>query len=840
MAEGIFNDICSMVSGPSRYLGTEVNAVHKPSDAVKLRIALAFPDTYDIGTSHFGMQILYSILNRHPEIAAERVFAPGLDMAAHLRGRELPLFSLESRSPLKEFDILGFSLLYELTYTNVLAILDLAGIPFRSCSRTPEHPLVIAGGPCTVNPEPMAEFFDAMVVGDGEQVLLEMAEAWLRWSSGKSRHRLELLESWSDIEGVYIPSFFHPGLDEAGFETLSPLYSGYSQVTRAVVPDLDKAHFPDRPVVPFGKPVHDRLRIEIARGCSRGCRFCQAGMIYRPVRERSLSNLTRLCESALDATGYDDLSLLSLSTGDYSCLAPLMKELVGAHQKDPVALSLPSFRAGTLSPEMMTIVRKVRKTGFTIAPEAGSERLRRVINKNITEAEILDTVAHAFDLGWRLVKLYFMIGLPLETDADIEAIVDLVEKIRRRIRRKGRKGRVNVSLATFVPKPHTPFQWEPQLPVEKASSIIEYLRGRLSAPGVQVKWQDPEISQLEGLWSRGGRDLSGLLEAAYQRGCQFDGWSDGFDYETWLSACRDCGVNLGRVVHRSRGLEERLPWDIVDSRVCRAFLLAEREKAEREALTPDCRFDSCTGCGVCDESAIHPRLAAEAGEKIARPAEASMPEAESEVAIRLCLRYAKHGTGRYFGQLELVSIFARALRRAGIQMQFSRGFHPKPRISFQEALPVGIESEAETVCLTLAQPIECERLLFLVNRELPEGIALQDCTEVPLNAQPGQEAEQIYEIRRKEGGFATEALEAFHSADSFRVERWHPKKKRYLSIDLKAVVRQIQQKSDDCIVLRLQRPPGGTVRPGDVVGALFGLPRESVQKLHIVKKPLEG
>jgi len=542
MAIEPLDDILPFVEKPSRYLGSEINIVRKDPSRVKLRFALAFPDLYEIGTSHFGMQILYHILNADPDIAAERVFAPGTDMETILRNTGLPLFSLESRESIRRFDIIGFSLLYELNYTNILTILDLAQIPFLTSERSLNHPLIIGGGPCTCNPEPIADFFDAIVVGDGENVVVEMAGAWLRWKKDVGADRESLLKKWSQIDGVYIPSFFKFRIDDHGIQTVTPRYSNYTKVRRAIVPDLDTIPFPEKPVIPFGKPVHDRLRLEISRGCTRGCRFCQAGMIYRPVRERSPEHLLSLCASSIAATGYEDISLLSLSTGDYGCIIPLMERLMARFASNHVAVSLPSLRAGTLTPELMKLIKKVRKTGFTIAPEAGSQRLRDVINKNISEKDIIDTVKDAFNLGWQVIKLYFMIGLPTETDDDLEALVDLVKKLRKIKGPNGRRGKINVSVATFIPKSHTPFQWAEQISLAESRSKINRLHDQLRLPGIQFKWQNPEVSRLEGLWARGDRRLSRLLISAYKKGCRFDGWSDKFRYRLWQEALEEEGI----------------------------------------------------------------------------------------------------------------------------------------------------------------------------------------------------------------------------------------------------------------------------------------------------------
>ncbi|MCP4370118.1 MAG: TIGR03960 family B12-binding radical SAM protein, partial [Deltaproteobacteria bacterium] len=544
MRKKSIQDIMPLIERPSRYLGNEVNIIKKDPDSVKLKFALVFPDLYEIGTSHFGLQILYSILNKKKKIYAERVFAPGIDMEKHLRALGIPIVSLETKTPVKDFDIIGFSILYELNFTNILNILNLAKIPFYSSERDDSYPLIIGGGPCTCNPEPIADFFDIIVIGDGENVILEITDTWINFKENQNNGKESLLKSMSKIEGVYIPAFFKPEYNKIGIQTLNPRQSNYTKVTRVVANNLDTLPFPDTPVVPYGKPVHDRLRLEIARGCTRGCRFCQAGMIYRPVRERSTETLLGLSEEALARTGYEDMSLLSLSTGDYENIVSLMQRIMENCATKHIAVSLPSLRAGTLTPELMSLIKKVRKTGFTIAPEAGTQRLRKFINKNISKEEIIETVQNAFDLGWQVIKLYFMIGLPSESQKDIQGIVDLVKKLRKIKGKGGNFGKINVSVSTFIPKPHTPFQWEPQLSLDEAKQRIRWIRNHLKMPGVRFKWQNPETSMLEGLFSRGNRKLSRLLVSAHKKGCKFDSWSERFDFRLWQEACEGTGVNI--------------------------------------------------------------------------------------------------------------------------------------------------------------------------------------------------------------------------------------------------------------------------------------------------------
>lgn len=826
-------NILMRVARPSRYLGNEINSVHKDPDAVRLRMALAFPDAYEIGTSHFGLQILYNILNAETDIAAERVFAPGMDMAAHLKSSGVPLFSLESHTPLSRFDIIGFSLLYELNYTNVLLMLDLAGIPFYAADRDETQPLIIAGGPCTVNPEPMADFFDAMVVGDGEEVILEMARAAIAWKSAGSGNREELLKAWSGIEGVYIPSFFEPVYDDAGRQRLRPRIDGCDRVVRAVAADLDLATFPESPIVPFGNPVHDRIRLEVARGCTRGCRFCQAGMIYRPVRERALRNLTDLAAHSISATGYEELSLLSLSTGDYSCLAPLMRHLIERYAERRLAISIPSFRAGTLRPEMMELIRKIRKTGFTIAPEAGSERLRNVINKNISEEEIVQTVSSAFELGWKLIKLYFMVGLPTETDADLAAIAELAGRLKK-IRCAGRPGQITVSAATFIPKAHTPFQWVKQIDLETARNKIETLRRHVRFPGVQFKWQKPETSILEGLFARGDRRLSNLLVTAYKNGCTFDGWTDSFNFAAWTEALNRTGIDPDIYSGRNVEMDAPLPWDHIDTRVTGAFLKDEYARALAAASTPDCRTGECQGCGVCDFKRLEPRIAADDNE-IELMYTAPDP-AGPGTAERLKLTFSRSGRSRYFGHLEMTNILIRAIGRAGIPVAFSRGFHPKPKIAFDDALPVGTESFCEKIYITLTSPAQVDQVKTALNRQLPAGLEVIDCRIAPPGSAVDRPETVVYIARMEPEGYDPERLKAFQSAESVLFRR-RTKKGAEKTMDLKHLVREILLLSPVRLWLRLENGAGAGIRPSLVIREIFAIPEDRILDIRITKLP---
>ncbi len=752
-------------------------------------------------------------------------------MEAYLRSSNLPITSLESQKPLNSFDIIGFSLLYELNFTNILTLLDLANIPFFSSQRDLSYPVIIGGGPCTSNPEPVADFFDAMVIGDGEQVITKMAQAWFKWKDGFSGDKEALLKLWSEIEGVYIPAFFEPEFDGSGFQTLLPRFSNYKTVTRAIIDDLDKAAFPDTPVVPYGKPVHDRLRIEVARGCTRGCRFCQAGMIYRPVRERSVETLLHLSETAIAATGYEDLSLLSLSTGDYSSIATLMELFMAKYEKEHIAVSLPSLRAGTLTPELMAMIKKVRKTGFTIAPEAGSQRLRNVINKNITKKDIFDTVDNAFALGWSVIKLYFMIGLPTETDDDVQQIIDLVKDLRRVNNIKKQRGKINVSVATFIPKSHTPFQWASQISLAESKEKILTLKKNLKIPGVHFKWQDPEVSLLEGLWARGDRRLDSLLVAAYKKGCKFDGWSDKFQYRLWEEALSDAGIDIDFYTNRTRDMAEHLPWDHINTKITNNFLEKEWEKALNGELTQDCRNGDCNHCGICDFKVIEPKVFDAYIKKEAEQVKQknSMPDYK-----KLKISYSKRKQAKYFGHLELVNIFIRAVRRASITVKYSEGFHPKPKLSFDDPLPVGMESLNECLYLFVPGNVRPCSLIKDLNDHLPEGLVVHDCQLAPVKKFRKESESVTYLITIQDGFFDEKKFELFTNSHEFIFTRTN-RKGKLQKIDLKDIVLKIDLPAPNRLQVMFRSESGKIVRPSEFILKVFDLSEEKVKQMRVIK-----
>jgi radical SAM family uncharacterized protein/radical SAM-linked protein len=773
------------VERPARYLGGERGSVVKDWATVEVTFALAFPDVYEVGMSHVGSAILYRTLNATPWIAAERAYAPWPDREAQLRASGDLLATLESGRSLAAFTIVGFSLQYELSYTNLLTMLDLAGIPRRAAERSEHHPLVVVGGPCAMNPEPLADFIDCAVLGDGEEAVLELCTA-VRAARVAGEGRGVLLARLAQIPGIYMPAFYDVTYRADGrIAAITHRFPAPPSVRRRIVADLEQAPLPDEPIVPQLQTIHDRVAVEVARGCTRGCRFCQAGYLYRPVRERQPDTLARLVDAALRHSGYDEVSLLSLSTGDYTAVEALLQNLMGCYADHKVAVSLPSLRVGSLTPALMAEIKKVRKTGFTLAPEAGSERLRRVINKGISEADLLATAQTAFTLGWRLIKLYFMLGLPTETEADLAALVDLAARVKATGRGTQGGADVNVSVSTFVPKAHTPFQWESQLGREGIWERQEFLRQELKRRRLRLKWHEAELSVLEGLFARGDRRLATLLERAVDLGCRFDGWRDHFRGDLWRQALVETGIDPADYL-RARHADELLPWDHLDAGVSKDFLWRERLKAQTGEATVDCRFGDCSACGVCDFDRIQPRLA----DCTRLPTATAMPSAEAvplEDLPKIRLTVRKGERAALLSHLEFMTAIQRAVKRAGIPVRWSAGFHPTPRIGFGDALPLGVSSEAEMVDLDLAAPCATASALTALNRELPAGIEVLAAQPVGRRA-PSAAAALATALYRVPipvpcADDLDERVAAFLAAERVVVERC--KKGQHLTIDLR-------------------------------------------------------
>ena len=594
--------ILQYVQKPARYVGGELNSVIKDANKVDIRYAFCFPDIYEIGMSHLGMKILYGLVNDREDSWCERVFAPDVDMEEQMRKHNVPLFALESGDYIKDFDMIGFTLMYELCYTNVLNMLDLAGIPLFSKDRTELAPIICVGGPCACNPEPIADFVDIVFLGDGEESTNAVIDL-LKECKKNGASKQEFLLKAKDITGVYVPSFYKDSYNDDGtLKELVPINDAPEKVKKSIVSDMNKCYYPKEFVVPFISIVHDRAVEEIFRGCIRGCRFCQAGFIYRPIREKSVETINAQSKALIESTGYDELSLCSLSTSDHSQVNEMLTSLIDWTVKDKINLSLPSLRVDNFSDELVDKLNKVRKSGLTFAPEAGTQRLRDVINKNVTEEEVIKTCTKAFDNGWTTVKLYFMMGLPTETMEDIEGIANLGMEVihafyKNPNRQKGTGLQVNISCSSFIPKPFTPFQWEPEDTMESLKAKQKHLLESIPSKKIKVSYHETPTSLLEGVLARGDRRLSAVLYSAYKKGCKFDSWDEHFKFDAWMEAFEENNLDPYFYTQRRRDFSEVLPWDHLDYGISRKFLERENIKAHENETTPHCRIQ-CAGCGA--------------------------------------------------------------------------------------------------------------------------------------------------------------------------------------------------------------------------------------------------
>ncbi len=814
-------NLLPLIPKASRYTGIEDGAVRKDPRKMDFHCALAFPDAYEVGMSYLGQKILYSVVNNRENWLAERVMAPCRETAEILRSHHKTLCTLESGTPLSHVHLLGFSITHELCYTNILYMLELAKIPLKSCDRGPNlfsHPIVIAGGGATLSAEPMADFMDLMVLGEGEETTVDLADLLIQ-ARKANMGRDEFLDRAGRIPGVYVPSFFSNGPDGH----ITALKPECALPSRRIVPDLDNATYPVRQVAPIGA-VHNRLALEIARGCTRGCRFCHAGMVYRPARERKLENILDLLEDGLKTTGFEEVSFLSLSTGDFSALKSLCSQSFERCASEQVALSLPSLRVGSVDESIMELMAKIRRTGITLAPEAGSERLRRVINKGITEEELLEHLRKLADHGWQQVKLYFMIGLPTETMEDLDAIVELCRKSRDAAGRGKPRLQVTAAISPFVPKPFTPFQWESQLTLEEMENRISYLRTAFkSQKCLTMRWHNPAMSHLEGILSRGDRRLGAVVEEAYKNGAIFDSWAESFNLAPWLAALEKHGLTPEGYTG-ARSLDAPLPWDHLNAGIKRSFLLKERERSYAAKYSADCRYNACRHCGVCDTKAgpsLLPRLDpditysnklnfsrrdqaandaenetkkqnipladataacyggphTQADEKVTNsgtlyietpePAEKKAgrrpmpPRIKADLAVkaaRLRIWHNKEGLAAFLSQLELQAVLERAIRRAALPMAFSQGFHPLPLISFGRALPVGVESLAEWFAITLREIISAGEVKRRLSHFMPEGLGINAAIPEPVRGALGEAWSETFTVGIKGDRAAQEAF----------------------------------------------------------------------------------
>ncbi|MEJ2543689.1 MAG: TIGR03960 family B12-binding radical SAM protein [Calditrichaceae bacterium] len=839
--------ILPFVSKPGRYIGNELNIIRKENQPTDVSVALAFPDIYEIGMSFIGFEILYHVLNKRDFIRAERVYLPWTDMQAMMQREKLPLYSLESFTPLKEFDLVGFTLQYELTYSNVLQMLHMSDIPILAADRSNDDPIVIGGGPCSSNPEPMSDFFDAFLIGDGEQALVEICTLIGQFKQAKTK-RTEILEKLAGIGGVYVPSLYeavYDDLNQFAYIQTKSVSAPLPIVTR-IEPVLKEGNYPTEPIVPILEVTHDRLALEVMRGCSEGCRYCSAGMIYRPVREREPQAIVRQSVKGIESSGFDEVSFLSLSISDYSKLGDLMSAEKESLEGKFVNVSLPSMRLDSFSEEIAQFVSSVRKSGFTFAPEAGSERLRKVINKNITDSDLFAAVTTALRSGWKLLKFYFMIGLPTEKEEDIHAIADLIEKVSELSKAFGRI-RFNISISPFSPKPHTPFQWEEQNTKETLYDKVKILRTRLRhLKHVNINWRDPEISALECVLGRADRRMGKAIHIAWQNGAKLDGWLEYFNYDIWEKAIQKAGLSMETLLSEFE-IDAPFPWDHIDKGVTKKFLKHERNKAYKEENTLDCTDGHCHACGIqrkeifghlldckVNEAITH----SENNQSVVTGSDQKSEETQSHTGRKFRICYSKIGYGRYISHLDLIRLFERTCRRAKIPVKYSEGFNPHPKFSFAPPLTLGFSSESEYMDIEIDDNFNGD-IKKLFNKHLPEGIRINDVRDIVPPIESLDHAIQFaeYEVVLSDGpinhsDFEKE-LNTFLKREEIIVQRKTKGKIRTLNI--RPYIKSIEYENDR-LLISTEKIDQRTVRIGEILNNLFPAGHQLIGSVHRKKQ----
>lgn len=730
MKEKIYKEILPFVLKPVRYIGKEFNSIEKDHNSVDVKILLAFPEVYEVGMSYLGLKILYNIINSRDDALAERVFSPWIDMEYMLRKAGIPLYSLETWTPIKNFDIIGFTLQYEMVFTNILQILDLGGIPFYSKDRGEDFPIIIGGGPVTYNPEPIADFFDAFLIGEAEEAINEIIDKYKEKKKNKMS-KIEFLKELAKIEGMYIPQFYDVTYNSDGtIKSVIPnKESILKKIKKRIVLDFNNVKFPTKVVVPFTNVIQDRINLEILRGCTRGCRFCISGFTSRPLRERSVDNLSNLAKEAIKSTGYNEISLLSLSSTDHSGIELLVKSLNSQFEEKRISIALPSSRIDAFSLGLANTLGFIRKSTLTFAIEAGTERLRNVINKVITEEELMNVSRIAFKSGWDNIKLYFMLGLPTETDEDVLSIIQIVKKINEigREVNKNFKG-VTVSVSFFVPKPHTPFCWEPQDNIESFMKKINILKSKIGPKW--LKWHSIELSFLEAVFARGDRRLSSVIHKAFEKGARFDEWDEVFKFKIWQDSFKECKVDPKFYANRRRDYNEIFPWDHIDIGVKKEFLINENEKAKAGIISLNCKTNGCLNCGMENKCNL---VKKESG--VVNSKDKSIFKYKTNKSLTICkvrVKYSKNEEIKFISHLDIINTIQKMLARTELPLVFTSGFNPHIKISFSPALPVGVSSITEYFEIELTRNENLNYIKEMLQRESPYGIEILEVVKVPV------------------------------------------------------------------------------------------------------------
>jgi radical SAM family uncharacterized protein/radical SAM-linked protein len=832
LSERIKKELLPFVMKPGRYIGNELNAVKKEPEG-KLKFALIYPDIYENGMSYLGLQILYHIINQRLNSLCERAFLPWPDAEEILKNNSIPLFSLESHTPLKEFDILGFSLTYELNYTGVLNILSLSGIPLFSKERGDDFPLVIAGGFSVFNPEPMADFFDLFLIGDAEKAIHHFLDSIEKGKEGNLKKK-ELLAELPKISGVYIPSFYESKYDTGNRFTgiLRKIPEAPEKIIAQTVSELKPEYYPQSPPVPFIETTHDRLTLEIMRGCGQACRFCEATSIYRPKREKGIEQILKEADCGIANTGYEEISLLSLSSTDYSNLPELVQRLQKKFYPKRISIALPSLRPGSLSMEIAKTITQTKKTGLTFAPEAGTQRLRDVIRKNITEDDLLSSVEIAYSSGWNLIKLYFMIGLPTETDEDLKGIADLVGKVFKIGRAFGSGKNVNVTISPFTPKPYTPFQWEKQEKIEEIERKISLLRELLDFRNLKVSYRDPMVSFLEGVLGRGDRKLSRVIYSAWKNGAKLDAWTEFFNFAFWRNAFVENQIDPEEYLQK-KDLDLNLPWDHLDKGLGKEFLKRERERAfssqkaeeeEKSMAEKGPEYSTQTKKG---ENELYGR----------KKKKITSAPASTVARSKIRLKWSKDEEVRFTSHLDVLRTFERAIRRSGIPISYSEGFHPHPRIAFGPPLPLGFVSEAEYLDIQLSEPFSNEHLLRL-NKALPQGFRILEGKTIFTKAESLSSVinAALYKVEVPfSGNEIQERIDYILSLRNLMVSR--VSKEELKEVDIRFDILKLENE-DSTLSLLLSLGSAGYAKPQEVLIYGFGMKEKEVLSLLFIREGL--